>query len=1316
MLTGAPLVLDGFNASQYAEGASISTASETPAGFADRWEGSGSVITGPGSLGYAGFGTAGGLQVELVNNALMARRFDPTAGSPLAAYRGSGDDLGAAATGSPLYVSFLWQVGGPSRPAAAVSLYRGGTDSGDRVLRVFTSSTQPNFQVAVGSSAAGAQSLLPLDDDPHLFVVRIDFAAGEDTISVWQNPLAGAAEPAPQAQFSYEIAFDRLALSRFGGTGSVRFDEFRMGSTWSSVTGASSLELLPGAPLTAEGFAEIDYPEGVPLEGLAGWTPGYQGAWATLGTATVAAGSLNYPGYGAAGSNRVVLQGTDVVSRTLLPGNNGPLGNYLDESGRLATSRDGSPLFVSFLLEVGGSDPPAATFSLYDGGITQDRRQLRVFSPGGGLGFQVAVGSETVAAVPLGPYGEDPQLFVIRIDFAAGVDVLSIWHNPDPGLLPGHPDAVIDAFDLAFDRVAVTRFQGQGWVAFDELRMGGRWADVVVAESLTALPDPVDAIIAMAEPPQSPHGRGLYPAGFFPFIDGFGQYIPMTWPEKVTSAADLAERVTIEAADLANHPGPVDFNRFGGWATGPALAATGRFRTEKIGDRWWLVDPEGRLFFSHGITGVSDPDRQGGAAAAVKTGVSGRDHYFADLPLAGDPTAAFLEQETAVVTSGSYRGGYPLAMNFFASNAVQRYGSNWEATSQELAHDRLRSWGMNTIGGFSDEDVYLQARTPYTIVLYPTNPSLINGLGTFPDYFDPQYRGNVVSRIREEAGKSLGDPWLLGYFVHNELPWTRSSSENIDVGLAALAAPPTQHAKVAFQQQLIVTYGGITALNAAWQTGYSSWADFLQRQDVVPDAGRAGVDLRAFDSRYAEQYFDTTRSALAEAAPQHLYLGARFTNGVRTAVAEAAASRVDVLSINRYGAGVATLPAALTADVPILVSEFHFSANDTGLLSDGLRTVADQAARAQAYAEYLQTALASDRVVGVHWLQYWDFPTSGRLNNANNNSNLGFVAITDTPYAAMVEAARGVGRVMYQTRATGLADSAIVIPAGQSVADTIVRTGTDRLVKQGEGTLVLGLANSHSGGTVVESGTLVVRNAGALGDGVLDVRAGGTAVFEVGFGSVAVTGLALTAGAAVDLGEAMLTIGPDGGDEETLRQWIVAGRNGGAWNGSEGIRSTAAGQAASSRGIGYSIRSDGSATIMFTAIGDLNLDRKVDVFDLLMIDAAGRFGGPQAAGWAEGDLNYDGRTNVFDLLAIDTAAMFNAGSIPTARSAATRAAAFGSLADPAGGRWRGDPVLTVSDAAESFLEPPHAAAANLQWLVAAGVEWEKLASTEEDDE
>src|SRR5208283_5077013 len=56
-----------------------------------------------------------------------------------------------------------------------------------------------------------------------------------------------------------------------------------------------------------------------------------------------------------------------------------------------------------------------------------------------------------------------------------------------------------------------------------------------------------------------------------------------------------------EAAELAAHPGPKGWDRFGGWAAGPQLKATGFFRTEKVGGKWWLVDPEGRLFFSHGM-------------------------------------------------------------------------------------------------------------------------------------------------------------------------------------------------------------------------------------------------------------------------------------------------------------------------------------------------------------------------------------------------------------------------------------------------------------------------------------------------------------------------------------------------------------------------------------------------------------------------------------------------------------------------------------------------------------------------------------------
>jgi YVTN family beta-propeller protein/autotransporter-associated beta strand protein len=226
----------------------------------------------------------------------------------------------------------------------------------------------------------------------------------------------------------------------------------------------------------------------------------------------------------------------------------------------------------------------------------------------------------------------------------------------------------------------------------------------------------------------------------------------------------------------------------------------------------------------------------------------------------------------------------------------------------------------------------------------------------------------------------------------------------------------------------------------------------------------------------------------------------------------------------------------------------------------------------------------------------------------------------------------------------------INVPPGAIATDGTQRTGDEQVIKRGGGTLVLDLANTHSGGTLVEEGTVIVRNATALGTGTLEVQPGATVKLEVGFGTVALPQLDLAAGAVLDLGEAQLTIGPGGADEATIRQWIIAGRGDGAFNGTSGLRSSAAATAAGSRTIGYTVGADGSATVMFTAIGDLNLDRKVDVFDLLAMDAGGRFGSTLPAGWSQGDLDYDGRTNIFDLLGIDTAGSFNAGSIVPAAS------------------------------------------------------------------
>ena len=118
-------------------------------------------------------------------------------------------------------------------------------------------------------------------------------------------------------------------------------------------------------------------------------------------------------------------------------------------------------------------------------------------------------------------------------------------------------------------------------------------------------------------------------ATFLPFVDQYGQFAHDDWPGKIHNDADLAAAREAEAAWLAdNAAGPIpDIDQYGGWAGGPQLEATGYFRTEKVDGKWWLVDPEGHLFFSHGVNAVF---------TGAETGVGFRENYFAWLPAKND--------------------------------------------------------------------------------------------------------------------------------------------------------------------------------------------------------------------------------------------------------------------------------------------------------------------------------------------------------------------------------------------------------------------------------------------------------------------------------------------------------------------------------------------------------------------------------------------------------------------------------------------------------------------------------------------------------
>ncbi|MCC7337568.1 MAG: beta-galactosidase [Pirellulaceae bacterium] len=488
----------------------------------------------------------------------------------------------------------------------------------------------------------------------------------------------------------------------------------------------------------------------------------------------------------------------------------------------------------------------------------------------------------------------------------------------------------------------------------------------------------------------------------FPMIDRFGQFMHADWPGKTHSQAELSEAVERERIDLAAHPKPGQWDEFGGYAAGPQLATSQRFRVEKYQDRWWLVDPAGHLFWSHGIDCVNSSN--------ATTPISDREFYFAELPPADSPLAIFYG-EANWAPHGYYldRGRYKV-FNFTGANLVRKYGENWRTVVNQHCHARLRSWGMNTIANWSEASVYQMKQTPYTLTS-TTGGRPIEGSsgywGRFPDPFDAGFSEATqrqMAHLRDDANTT----WCVGVFVDNELAWGDETS----LAVAALQSPSDQPAKLAFVDDLKKKYDGIQLLNSKWGTEYKSWDAVLSEQ-TAPDADRARDDLRAFYTRLADEYFRVCRDAVKAISPDTLYLGCRFAWANDRAV-RSAAKYCDVIAFNRYEYSVADYKLPDGIDKPAIIGEYHFGALDRGLFHTGLKPTDNQRARASAYRDYVTGALKNSIWVGAHWFQYGDQAATGRGDG--ENYQIGFVDVCDTPYQETIEAARQIGRTMYALR------------------------------------------------------------------------------------------------------------------------------------------------------------------------------------------------------------------------------------------------------------------------------------------------------------
>lgn len=573
-----------------------------------------------------------------------------------------------------------------------------------------------------------------------------------------------------------------------------------------------------------------------------------------------------------------------------------------------------------------------------------------------------------------------------------------LWINSCIYLEPGEIKNLEIIFKRMFERGKVNVFP-----AMDGLPGGTLWLwDAVDPGKIDKITFKIftkgSAALSIYE--VKPYGEFISPQkiaksqGFYPFIDKLGQYKHADWPGKIKNESALNQAIDTEANILRVMPGPSERNRFGGWALGPKREATGNFRTEKVNGKWWLVDPEGCLYWSHGLDCVGFQEGY--------TTITGREIFFENLPGTDESLGIFYSKDRRKGTT----------FNFAGANLTRKYGNQWEEKYIENALKRLRSWGFNSFGNWSDPDIYLTPgnRIPFTVGVSPNWPKIDGKSAKFPNVFDPGFRDSVKTSLKKLDSRIKNDPYCIGFFVDNELDISALTSK-------LMKQPENNAAKQVFIEYLKTKYVSIKKLNESWKTRYSGWPQ-IKKLSILSDGAKEDVEL--FDLKIIDIYYKTCLEEVKLLAPDKLYFGSRLhfhyfpDDQSGGQIIKIAAKYCDVVCFNRYRFSAEDLILPFGIDKPTIIGEFHFGALDRGLWHTGLRSVANQDQRAETYFHYVEGALRNPQIVGSHWFQYGDEAFTGR--DDGENYQIGFVDICDNPYPEMVRVARKIGYSMYTIR------------------------------------------------------------------------------------------------------------------------------------------------------------------------------------------------------------------------------------------------------------------------------------------------------------
>jgi hypothetical protein len=489
--------------------------------------------------------------------------------------------------------------------------------------------------------------------------------------------------------------------------------------------------------------------------------------------------------------------------------------------------------------------------------------------------------------------------------------------------------------------------------------------------------------------PQLPKGK---------LLDELGQSTLHDWPGKTKSASEMKKRVAAQFSDAQKQQWPKDFTRWGGWKSKKLGEATGFFRVQTDGGRWWLVDPDGHAFWSNGPDCVRvDTDARYDGLETALSWMPDADGEFRDM----------------YVTN---LGGGPgrKTINYLAANMIRTFGPDgWRDKWAKIAMSELKRLRFNTVGNWSEWEFAQKAKFPYVrpMTFRANRSGMI--YRDFPDVYHAQFRADT-DEYAAELKTSAKDPAFIGYFLMNEPVWG-FSSELPAVGMLYNTAECATRGELT--KMLRAKYDGDSALQLAWKAPGVTFDQVARGKWKGTFTPEAIADLRSFSTRMVDDYFSTLSKACRNVDPNHLNLGMRW-QGIPPDWAVDGMKHFDVYSLNNYRT---KMPRETTAKIngllkmPTLIGEWHFGALDVGLPASGLVHVKNQADRGRAYRVYLEDAAANPNCVGAHWFTLYDESALGRFDG--ENWNIGFLDVCNRTYDELGSAALQSHERLYRVAA-----------------------------------------------------------------------------------------------------------------------------------------------------------------------------------------------------------------------------------------------------------------------------------------------------------